>query len=234
MESGRVRRRRVHEDALELMQFQCNFTLDQFDGFKFFFEEVLQNGTLGFEMDVLDTEGEESEEAVVTKHFAFWENYTFTRSDGLFSVSGVLELQVESPVSGGPEPDFCAIQFTTDLGVSGDSFDCYFIQDPVVGILGSGNGWDEAWEGESNYLGLQAYEPFQNYGEQNPIATSLDRGSGWDGAALIGENFALSSGPIDLFEQYDEGSVVGDDISGGLFWDGASDIATNVYVEEDP
>lgn len=78
MESGRARRRRQFEDPLEVMEVQWNFTKDEFDDFKIFFDANLENGSLSF---IIEAYG------IV----AFLNGtYSFSRSDNLFTVAASL------------------------------------------------------------------------------------------------------------------------------------------------
>lgn len=86
METGRVRKRRTVEEALEVWEVQWNFTEDQFAGFKDFFEQTLENGSLPFLIELFDD----------VKGMAFADGkYAFDRSDNLVMVSAVLELLEE-------------------------------------------------------------------------------------------------------------------------------------------
>ena len=81
METGRVRVRRTLEVAREGLEVDWNFTGDQFETFKAFFEQQLENGSLSFVMEVMDL-GREVE---------FRDSsYRFNHTDSVYSVSAEL------------------------------------------------------------------------------------------------------------------------------------------------
>jgi hypothetical protein len=72
------------------MDVSWNFTQDQFDDFRTFFNETLVNGSLTFDWEEVGT-------------LSFWQaTYSFSRTDNLFSVTATLEVTV--PYSGTPPP----------------------------------------------------------------------------------------------------------------------------------
>lgn len=83
MESGRIRKRRLCADPYEAWEVQWNFTEDQFDDFKAFFDTTLVNGSLSFAIDFF---GIDREVVFVGGQ------YSFVRADNLFSVSATLEV----------------------------------------------------------------------------------------------------------------------------------------------
>lgn len=82
MISRRIRNRRLQDTSIELVEVRWEFTLDQFDTFKTFFDETIDNGALPF---AIEFDG-------VTTEVAFLENYTFAESNNLFSVQTTLEV----------------------------------------------------------------------------------------------------------------------------------------------
>lgn len=81
-ESGRTRTRRTFLTPLETLDVQWNFTEDQFNTFKTFFDVTLNNGATTILIEIYGVE----------KEMAFQEsNYAFSRSDNLFSVTATLE-----------------------------------------------------------------------------------------------------------------------------------------------
>jgi hypothetical protein len=124
-----------------------------------------------------------------------------------------------------PEPlsDLCAIEFASDIGVAGDTFDCYAVQDPVEVTLRAGNGWATPWDGAANRIGLVAMEPFQGY--VIGTATLLNKGTGWSGPA----DLRLNRNTYVAFETFDyaTGAAVPANMANGIGWAGAPDIATN-------
>jgi len=88
MESGRRRVRRMHDTPIEFIEATWNFTEDQFDTFKTWFENTLENGSLPFYMITTDPPSYR-----LNWELAFKDgNYEFDRSDNLFSVKAVLEV----------------------------------------------------------------------------------------------------------------------------------------------
>src|SRR5688572_19540759 len=51
-ETGRIRSRRAYEEVQSTLEVEWNFTADQFETFKAFFDEDLQNGTGSFELEM--------------------------------------------------------------------------------------------------------------------------------------------------------------------------------------
>lgn len=92
MESARIRVRRDALDPLEIVEVSWNFTEDQFEEFKTFFEETLLNGSQSFQLQTLDTGSTRDRLRATTRTVAFLDNYRFSRSDNLFNVGGTLEV----------------------------------------------------------------------------------------------------------------------------------------------
>lgn len=98
MESGRMRNRRIYPEPIELIDVTWNFTSDEFEAFKDFFEAELENGSLHFTLAVPDF-APPLTDRTVTRELAFWEgNYAFARGDNLFSVKATLEIVNEFTV----------------------------------------------------------------------------------------------------------------------------------------
>lgn len=90
-----MRHRRTFTAPLELIDVTWNFTLDEFEVFKAFFEEDLVNGSLLFEMTTPDFAPVHMDRSV-TRMLGFWgANYGFNRSDNLFTVTAILEIASE-------------------------------------------------------------------------------------------------------------------------------------------
>jgi len=96
MESGRVRTRRTYDIPVKMIDVTWNFTLDQFNEFRSFFNDDLENGTLTFDWE------EEGSLAF------FPPSYEVTGTDGVYSVRAKLE--VTAPYDSVPElPDITVI-----------------------------------------------------------------------------------------------------------------------------
>lgn len=93
MESSRVRRRRMQADLQEFLKVSWNFTEDEFNTFKSFYEDTLDNGTISFLMKTFEDDPAGSGDVVeVSWELAFVGEPQHARSDNLFSVSATLEI----------------------------------------------------------------------------------------------------------------------------------------------
>lgn len=88
METGRLRKRRQQEDRREIWDVTWNFTEDQFETFKEFFDTTLKNGSIRFHIELLG----------VDRTVEFFTPYSFNHTDNLFSVSASLLVQPALPV----------------------------------------------------------------------------------------------------------------------------------------
>ncbi len=126
MGSRRLRQRRGHIEIMQVMKVTWSFTSDQFDTFRNYFAEDLVHGSEAFEMD-----GET---------YSFLEPvYSFSRTDNLFQVSAMLEMdpgvETESGVEGyvgfQTEDDESSgsghVEFQTDVATEGGR--PYYVQD---------------------------------------------------------------------------------------------------------
>lgn len=96
MESTRPRVRRVETEGLELMEVVWNMTEDQYDTFRTFFIEDLDQGALMFEMVTFEPAPLAGYIYTVTRTLAFLDgNYTHSISDNLVTVNAVLEVDSE-------------------------------------------------------------------------------------------------------------------------------------------
>lgn len=84
-------RRQFSTPLFEAIEVVWNFTRDEFYTFEAFFKDDLVNGSLPFSMDVGESEPLE---------LAFLQPYSFSRSDNLFSVVGLLEVYIQDGESG--------------------------------------------------------------------------------------------------------------------------------------
>lgn len=121
MESKRRRVRRLHMSPIELIGVQWNFTVDQYDAFRTFFIEDLNQGEQIFELITYELASTDGYYIIVTRQVAFVDGrYTFTESDNLFEVKGTLiveseEESVELAIPIPPPPGLPPIEFPTPV-----------------------------------------------------------------------------------------------------------------------
>jgi hypothetical protein len=120
MESGRKRVRRNLDLTRQILQVQWNFTRDQFDQFRQFFEKDLNRGVNSFE--VL--------EGIAAFHPP---TYSFTYEDGLFSVTATWVL---APITNTIIPEACAPLYRTYV-LAGSSLDADACIPPNVNVSGT-------------------------------------------------------------------------------------------------
>jgi hypothetical protein len=116
METGRIRKRRMFDQQLKTLQVQWNFTEDQFSTFKSFYEDDLENGSLSFATELFHDESDGFREVAFTE-----DQYTFSRSDNLFTVDAELQIVQE----GWPYWSYANCQPPAFTNGGGDNFDCY-------------------------------------------------------------------------------------------------------------
>ena len=130
MESKRIRVRPMHADHLEILEFEWNFTADEFEIFKAFFEEDLENGSYPFEISFMDPD--DSNQDIVIDYGFFEGTYQWARSDNLFTVYArmVVEEEVieqrEEPFPAG----LCGVIIwpaVSDGEGGGNTFECYTV-----------------------------------------------------------------------------------------------------------
>lgn len=87
---------------------------------------------------------------------------------------------------------------------TGDDFESYDEQDPVVDSLNAYSGWDGAWALPASYTGIQGMDTFDTY----PLGTavSLNDGFGWSGAWAMPESWSKLSG-YDSMDTYNDGEA---------------------------
>ena len=106
MDSKRIRVRRNFDTVLETVDVEWNFTKDQFEDFKEYFETDLENGSLLFQFVTYEPTDDVEFLTEITWTAAFWEgSYSFSHSDNLYTVSSTLEVtnRVEATVET-PDP----------------------------------------------------------------------------------------------------------------------------------
>lgn len=87
METGRLRKRRQQMDHREVWDVNWNFTEDQFETFKNFFDVTLKNGSIRFHIELFG----------VDRIAEFFAPYSFNHTDNLFSVGATLLVQPALP-----------------------------------------------------------------------------------------------------------------------------------------
>lgn len=105
METGRARRRRTALEPIEYLECTWNFTQDEFESFKEFYEGDLSNGAFEFAMTTFDRSPVPGEMYEVTRLLAFAGPYSFIHSDNLYTVNGVLEVVWANQISV-EDPDY--------------------------------------------------------------------------------------------------------------------------------
>jgi hypothetical protein len=93
MASARLRWRRNHDEPIETIGVQWNFTDDQFARFQEFFDENLNNGEKVFILETYDQSAEEHMITVVTRQVAFLQPYKGNRDGNLHAVSATLVVE---------------------------------------------------------------------------------------------------------------------------------------------
>lgn len=96
MESGRPRVRPADVESLEVMDATWNFTQDQYNTFQTFFINELEHGEKIFELVTLEQAPDPTKVRQWVREVAFLDaTYSFNRSDNLFVVQAVLEIDAE-------------------------------------------------------------------------------------------------------------------------------------------
>lgn len=128
MESKRVRVRRYYTDFFTVYDFEWNFTQDEFDTFKTFFEAELENGAEAFRIQMLDPL--DSGQLSIIDYAFFDGVYQFTYTDGVFKVTATVVIE-EEQLEPFPEPlprSLCEIDIypeVSDGDGGGTTFECY-------------------------------------------------------------------------------------------------------------
>jgi len=106
MESNRVRFRRTYHEAEEILDVTWNFTRDQYNEFRNFFIEELNQGVYRFQMMTAEMADPPALYHQVTRVLSFLTgNYSVSGSDNLITVSASLEVDSEEVVIiNPPEP----------------------------------------------------------------------------------------------------------------------------------
>lgn len=97
METNRKRVRRQHDEVIEILDVTWNFTRDEYDAFRTFFIEEIEQGQDYFRLTTIELSATPGTHAEVERIVAFLDGtYQFSRSDNLFSVSAQLEVNSET------------------------------------------------------------------------------------------------------------------------------------------
>jgi len=184
MESKRVRVRRYFPDFFTVYDFEWNFTQDEFDAFKTFFQDALDNGAEAFRIQMLDPD--DSGQLSIIDYAFFEAGYQFTYTDGVFKVTATVIIEEEQlePFPEPPPRSLCEVDIFPEVsdGIGGGTtFECYDV----------GNYSDEVFDTEGSYLtsirhgggefGFQGGEDFDAF----PV------GALFAGSPSIGSNLVL-------------------------------------------
>lgn len=117
MESRRLRCRRLHSAPFKTMEVKWNFTADEYDAFRTFFNEVLEYGQNLFAMITQEPDVDPLLIRRYTRGLFFLDGtYKFEGSDNLVTVSASLEIDTEEygiwiPFFVKPEAGLVDVQF---------------------------------------------------------------------------------------------------------------------------
>lgn len=188
-ETNRIRKRRQHLTPRVTLDVTWNFTYDQFETFKVFFDVDLVNGSGNF---VIDLFGE-------SREVEFVGPYSFSHTDNLYAVSATLFL---API----------------LSIPYDDFELYLDGANLHGRAG-GVEWSAefVWEGRANQFGVQAYDTFFYYDDDIDLnaLNGLNKGIHFYDAYVARVGF-VGIQCYDTFEEYSDGGLEG--LTGGTRW----------------
>jgi hypothetical protein len=175
-ESGRIRKRRLVEDPREGLDVVWNFTEDEFEAFKTFFDESLENGSLTFLITLFGREREVD----------FRDStYGFNHSDNLYTVIAKLLI---APLIGNPTDDF-------ELYLDGAN----------LGGRDGGDNWaPNPWVSRANQFGIQCFDTFEYYSDGDRI-NGLNGGVHFTAAYVERANF-IGIQVYDTMEEYIDGA----------------------------
>lgn len=130
MESKWLRVRPAFDEHLVIVNFEWNFTVDEYDAFRTFFLDSLLNGQYPFYITLLNRD--DSNENIVTEYGFLEPNYQFARSDNQVNVLAVMLIeeaaieQIEEPF----DPALCGVIIwpaVSDGEGGGNTFECYTV-----------------------------------------------------------------------------------------------------------
>lgn len=167
-ETERTRVRKYFPEKLEVFDFQWNFTQDEFDIFKTFYEDELDNGQEAFTIQVLDPD--DSNALSIIDYGFFESNYQWSYTDGVYQVIAqvIVELetieQLEEPFDPAPCNIFPPIWPPVSDGEGGGTtFECYAVGDyTLTDFQTAGSRITEIDHANSplGYIGGEDYETF--------------------------------------------------------------------------
>lgn len=166
MESKRIRVRRYYPDFFTVYDFEWNFTQDEFDAFKTFFEEDLDNGAEAFRIQMLDPL--DSGQLSIIDYGFFEAGYQFSYSDGVFKVTAVVVIEAEQ-LDPFPEPfpaGLCEVVINPEVSDGlggGNPFECYALGnygDTTFTVAGTYITGIFHGDGEFGFQGGEDYETF--------------------------------------------------------------------------
>lgn len=225
MDSGRIRKRRIVEDPRDTLEATWNFTSDQFEGFKTFFDVNLENGQNNFLITLFGAERE-----VVFRD----STYSFTHSDNLYTVNASLfieplldipfddfELYDDGANLGGrdggenwaPNP---WVSRATNLGIQCfDDFEYYTDGADAHGLNG-GVHFPSAYVSRANFTGIQVYDTMEEYTDGVQV-DDLSGGTRWFAYPYHDRLNFGGLQAVDDFESYADGADV-NGLNGGIGW----------------
>lgn len=224
-ESGRIRKRRTVPDPRETLTVTWNFTADQFEEFKTFFDESLENGSLNFVIPLFGAEREvEFRDST----------YSFSRTDNLYAVSASLFVE---PLTEIPSDDFELyadganlggrdggdnwapapwVSRANNLGIQCfDDFEYYDDADELDGLNG-GVHFPSGYVARSNYTGIQVYDTLEEDTDGAQL-NGLTSGTRWFAQPYVDRMNFGGIQAFDDFESYANGASVAG-LSGGTGW----------------
>jgi hypothetical protein len=205
MESERIRVRRYFEDFRELLDFEWNFTADEFEIFKAFFETDLCNGESPFEITTIDPDDSNSQS--VTDYGFFEAQYQWSYSDSVYNVTAtvIIEEELIEQITEPFDGDACDIVIwptVSDGSGGGNTFDCYTAASYLITEFpAAGIGLTFYYKGDSPF-GMKG-EPFEIYSDGNLVLGSTSEGSELN-VMYYGDSERGAQG--DFFEDYAAGS----------------------------
>lgn len=206
-DSGRIRKRRMVEDPREYWEVVWHFTADQFEVFKAFFDEALENGANNFSIEMF---GE-------TRDVEFKDStYSLNHTDNLYAVSSTL-------MAAAPAPPTCGAQVSTvtlaESGVNTLTVGWLPTNQAInltIEIQVNGGGWAIATTGQPDSSGGFDVEVNGSSGDiwvepGDTVVARVRRDDSLEQCAMIADtvtSIVFSGFPNDSFEGY----IAGEDL----------------------